>query len=197
MPSASPGNDTRHGAIYPRGFPRREENLGPKELNVLRASSFGRLIHEQANVSTHSLVRSTAIRETECGRHMVGVFVQPTNRPTDRPTNHPLVPQGAIFARKFIYLPRDRLPRHVCMRERVCQLCRTVSRFLRILLSRDEPTRDISDTNKNKQTNISFFSNFFETTLLSLKLKKRGVTIELFDENLRTDTSLAVWRAEV
>ena len=47
---------------------------------------------------------------------------RPTDRPNDRPTNHPLVPQGAIFARKFIYLPRDRLPRHVCMRERVCQL---------------------------------------------------------------------------
>ncbi|KYM77161.1 hypothetical protein ALC53_12456 [Atta colombica] len=50
---------------------------------------------------------------------------------------------------------------------------------------------------EQEQAGQYFVSNFSGTTLLPLKSKKRGVTIELFDENLHTDTSLAVWRAEV
>jgi len=99
--SAPSGSDMGDGAVYPRarGFPRREENLGPKELNVLRASSFAKHIHKR----THSYDRYHPRNGmwTPYGRGL-----RPIDRPTDRPTNQPTTHSfhKARYSRESLYI---------------------------------------------------------------------------------------------
>jgi len=69
-----------------------------------------------------------ATRGTEYGRHMVGVFGQPND-----PTTHSF--RGHVIREKvYVSGPRARSSLRARARACTCQLCRTVSRFLRIML---------------------------------------------------------------